>query len=294
MRLRLYLSGLIIILAMSGASFVALAQEAPIVIQRMEIALWPEYDDPRLLVIYRGEFAEQPTSPISFTIPSTAQVNAAAHLSDGRLIADEWTIFPANDVNFVSYKPGSSRFQFEYYDDAISISPRKSFTFRFQSEYDILALDIEIQQPLRASDLTSTLALSLIGRDEQGFRYFRSSVGPVSPGQMIEFTVYYAKEDNRPSRLKGSRTMRLLPWLIAGSSAAVILITGLIILVRWPRRQPLLQPQKPTLKQNRTRRAYSAEKQASSTADRAKFCVQCGRRFRSDERFCPQCGTTRD
>jgi len=289
MRLRLYyILGLIIILV-TGALFGALGG-GPITIKRMEIALWPEYDDPRLLVIYRGEFAEPPTGPISFTIPRTAQVNAAAHISDGRLIADEWMIFPAGELNLVSYTPGSPRFQFEYYDDAISPGPRKSFTFRFQSEYEILALDIEIQQPLRAQDLTSTLALSLIGRDEQGFRYFRSAVGAVLSGQLIEFTVNYTKEDNRPSilKLKGSKLLRLLPWLIAGSLSTLILLAGLIILVRGQRKGPIAEPKGlvSTLRRNRSGQPPSAEG--------AKFCVQCGRRFRPEERFCPQCGTARD
>jgi hypothetical protein len=63
----------LIAIALLVASVLGFAQQPPAVLERLEIALWPEYDDPRLLVIYRGELAQDPTGPLLFPLPRTAR-----------------------------------------------------------------------------------------------------------------------------------------------------------------------------------------------------------------------------
>jgi len=275
-----------ILLLVALGAILTQAQEVSIVIERMQISLWPEYDDPRLLVIYRGELAEAPQGPLVFTIPATAQVHAAAHVGpDGRLLANDWQILPAdNHQQLVIFTPGSRQFQFEYYDDMIGPGPKKSFIFQFQSSrYEIKDLEIEVQQPLRAWDLAATPSLQAQGVDARGFGYFSREVGAVPAGTVIEQRVSYMKTDAEPSvRPASSRGLFTdFPWRIALAVVAFAVGFAGLGWLWWDRRQSVLKP-KPSAQRH------------LSPQPQTRFCAQCGHEFRIEERFCSQCGRPRD
>lgn len=252
------------------AALGSFAQQIPVVIERLEISLWPEYDDPRLLVIYRGELAEDPKSSLVFTIPNTAQVHAVAYMGPaGTLLTAEWQLLPRDNDQLVLFTPKSRRFQLEYYDDVLGTSPERSFVFRFVSDrYEIKDLEIEVQQPLRAQGLQGNPALEPRGTDTRGFSYFGRRVGAVAPGTLVEQRVGYRKTDALPSL----RPQTSLVWIGVGAGLALIALG--VAGVLWFRR----------------RRAISAVNVRQRSA---QFCARCGYRFRADEQFCPQCGQRR-
>lgn len=260
-----------VLIALLLVSTLGVAQQVPVVIERLEISLWPEYDDPRLLVIYRGELAEDPKSPLAFTIPSTAQVHAVAHVGPaGTLLADDWQLLPNDDGQIVLFTPGSRRFQLEYYDDVLGTAPERSFVFRFRSErYEIKNLEIEVQQPLRATGFQASPALEPQGVDTRGFSYFGRRIGAVPPETLIEQRVSYRKTDTLPSLRPATQSP--LVWAALGVGLAVVVL-GVIGLL-WFRR----------------RRAVSEAPQQRP----AQFCVHCRYQFRADEQFCPYCGQRR-
>lgn len=215
------------------------AQEGPIGIERLEISLWPEYDDPRLLVIYRGELAEAPKNPLVFAIPATAQVHAAAYVgADGRLLVAPWQIVAADDRSqLVMFAPGSRRFQFEYYDDVIGPGPKKSFSFQFRSgRYEVKDLEIEVQQPLRAWAFQATPSLQAQGIEARGFGYFSRRVGAVPLGTVVEQRVSYMKADMEPSVKPATRGEFKFPWRIALVIAAFAVGLAGLAWLWWDRR----------------------------------------------------------
>jgi hypothetical protein len=250
------------------AALEGLAQQTSI--ERLTISLWPEYDDPRLLVIYRGELAQDPTGPRLFPLPRTAQVHAVAYVSsDGRLLTADWQLLPSEgSEKMLLFTPRTRLFQLEYYDDVLGTAPERSFVFRFFSDrYDVKDLEIEVQQPLRATGLQGSPALEPWGADARGFSYFGRRVGAVPTGTVIEQRVSYRKTDNEPSlRPTG---IPLMPIALGGAGLVAIVALAVISLV-WLRRRRL----------------------APSNA-LAPFCARCGYRFRADEQFCPQCGQRR-
>lgn len=250
-----------------------LAQQIPVVIERLEISLWPEYDDPRLLVIYRGELAEDPKSPLAFTLPSTAQIHAVAHVGPaGTLLADDWQLLPGDNDQIVLFTPGSRRFQLEYYDDVLGMAPERSFVFRFRSDrYEIKNLEIEVQQPLRATGFQASPALDPQGADTRGFSYFGRRVGAVPPGTLVEQRVSYRKTDTLPSLRPAAQSSLIWGALGVGLAVVALGVVGLL----WFRR----------------RRSVSSETAVQQRP--AQFCARCGYRFRANEQFCPQCGQRR-
>lgn len=242
------------------------SQQNSIVLERLEISLWPEYDDPRLLVIYRGELAEDPQSSLAFTLPKTAQIHAVAHVGPaGTLLADDWQLLPDENDQIVLFTPGSRRFQLEYYDNVLGTAPERSFVFWFRSDrYEIKNLEIEVQQPLRATGFQASPVLDPQGADTRGFSYFGRRAGAVPPGTLIEQRVSYTKTDPLPSLRPAAQISSF--WIAIGTGLALVAF-GVVSFV-WFRR----------------RRWAGAS---------AQFCVRCGYRFRTDEQFCPQCGQRR-
>ncbi len=247
------------------------SQQNLIVLERLEISLWPEYDDPRLLVIYRGELAEDPNSPLVFTIPSTAQIHAVAHVGPaGTLLADDWQLLSDGNDQIVLFTPGSRRFQLEYYDDVLGTAPQRSFVFRFRSErYEIKNLEIEVQQPLRATGFQTSPTLDPQGVDTRGFSYFGRRVGAVPAGTLIEQRVSYRKTDTLPSLRPAAQGSW---WIAIGAGLAVAALGVASFIWFWQRRRG---------------------SRATAQEHLAQFCVRCGYRFRADEQFCPQCGQRR-
>jgi len=255
----------LIAIALLVASVLGFAQQPLAVLERLEISLWPEYDDPRLLVIYRGELAEDLHDPMVFVIPATAQVHVAAYVDpEGDLVTDDWQVLPAGGEQRVIFWPDSRQFQFEYYDDVIGTSPERSFIFRFQSYfYEVKELTIKVQQPLGARGLQGIPELTAVGGDSQGFSYFLRKAGPVPVGTVVEQRISYIRTERAPS-LRASWGLYAV-WLIIGG----ITVGVAIALWWWGRRQ------------------------RSGREPAAQFCTHCRRQFRSDEQFCPQCGRRR-
>jgi hypothetical protein len=93
---RLFLAGLLVASVLGLASLLpAAAQEPDKGIGEATLQLWPEYDDPGLLVIYSGEFTDTLQFPqeVAFPLPEGARgIQATSRESDGRLMTQEWQI----------------------------------------------------------------------------------------------------------------------------------------------------------------------------------------------------------
>ncbi|MFQ6058841.1 MAG: rhodanese-like domain-containing protein [Anaerolineae bacterium] len=268
-------------------------QEEP-VIAHLTVSLWPEYDDPRLLVIYRGQFAAETTFPrrVTFRIPQGAEVNAAAYTTaDGQLMANPWESRQEDGYQLISYSLPVPTFQFEFYDDAIQGQVDKRLSFVFQSLYPIESLEIEVQRPLRASNFQISPPPSEVTSDARGFQYSLYAFQQVAKDQAIELEVTYTKADPNPSvpkvqQLPTAEAQAQVPAQQGGMSPFLIFV-GLAVLAaalglggvalvafrkgRPPRPSPVS--------------AGEGEERAV-----ARFCTQCGARLQKGDRFCRQCG----
>ncbi len=282
---------------------VALAQEAgELTISRLQVSLWPEYDDPRLLVIYRGQFAQAEAFPreISFPIPATAQVNATAYVEEtGELLANPHEVQPQGDVQVVTYPLPRPTFHFEFYDDIIQGDPaNRRFTFTLRLPYRVDGVSVDVQEPLRATGFQVSPGASQVITGSDGFRYFILDLGSLESGQTVQITASYSKPDARPSVMAtpapavpalppasevpagpGTRPLLLLAALGLGG-VGLALIGGAVLMRMQAGRAAPVVPPRPTL----------TAPGAKPPAVTAAFCTQCGRRLAPGARFCPQCG----
>lgn len=306
----------------------AYAQEtAGPVIERLQVDLWPEYDDPRLLVIYKGDLTAPPDQPLRFPIPADADVNAVAYVNEeDRLITMAWDSEAANDRQVITFTLETSTFQLEYYLDAISSGPDKTFTVNIDVDgQSVDVLGIAVQQPVGASNLQGEPALSAPVEGFQGLSYYTRQIEGVDPGQRVQQTVTYTKPDDRlsvnqiqtaPTAMVGTQPATTpsgstFSTNVAGRSvtrfwlplgAAAIIVAGLVLIGMgtWRARQASQLPGKarPSSSRRGPRRTKEETAVASGPVGQvhdepAKFCHQCGAAFEPEDRFCAECGAPR-
>ncbi|HJX13794.1 MAG TPA: zinc ribbon domain-containing protein [Dehalococcoidales bacterium] len=286
----LILVGLVLPLAVPSA---ALAQtgEEPTGFQNVWLKIYPEYDDPRLLVMMQGKI-EGVTAPakVRFLVPAAAEMYSAGSMDAQGVYSGGPPDRKASDIpgwDEISYTVKTDTFRVEYYDPIILGNPEKSISYEFRWLYPISGLDVYFQEPRRAADFT----VSPPGRaiSFEGFNAIHYSYGGLDDEPPLRFDITYTRSDRRPSLeiTDGGGTMSSTAAIVAGV-ILVIVVVGFF----WFRRKPA-----PRARADRRRatRSTAAPRPASRPAPgpgqvKARFCTGCGQPVESNARFCAHCG----
>jgi hypothetical protein len=171
-------------------------------IGRMKIAIWPEYDDPGVLVIYDGRFADSSRFPLktSFFLPKDAVISDACSLSPkGQHFCQLYETVNKGEFNEVTlFLPFPNFYlSFHTYPDG-GKTDNKAIDYRVRTNHTIETLEMDIQQPLRSTMFNISPAsedASVI----KGFNHFEYTYSPVSRGDDKLFKIAYSKKDRLPS-----------------------------------------------------------------------------------------------
>lgn len=319
---RIFLVLGILITGLTITSAVQAQDSANPVIDQLQVDLWPEYDDPRLLVIYKGILPALPEEPLRLPIPAAADVHAVAFLGDeDRLITLDWEATAAGDQQIIAFTPRGTNFQVEYYADVIGGGPDKSFTVTIDvGAQTVNDLAISVQQPAGASNLQGEPALSGPVVGFQGLSFYTRDVGSVEPGQTIQQTVSYTKASDaltvqqidppvseavttQPTaepadsafgtNLSGRSVGQF--WLPVGATVVILAGLALIGVGAWRARQASVEPAQTTRRPRQSQRSRPRRAAASEPAGEgpAQYCHRCGAPFEPDDQFCAECGAPR-
>jgi len=284
------------------AAFAALPArgQEPVTFSSMQIALWPEYDRPSVLVIYRIVLADQVSLPtrLSLRIPASAgEPNAVAEIdvAAGGLVNVAYARQVSGDWATLDFTVRSPEIQVEYYDPALDRQDvSRHFEYLWPGDYTIQALSIEIQQPLGASNLRISPSLGAGTPGQDGLTYYLAEIGSVNAGQAFKISLDYDKVSNDLSVIGPEVSIqpsaqipetvpvewsKYLPWVLVILAAAVLIGGGVWYWVSGR--------QKPALKKARQR----SRKASTGTSEAAIYCHQCGKRAASEDVFCRSCGT---
>jgi hypothetical protein len=309
---------------MSLLTGVTMAQ-SPVPLSSLNIALWPEYDRPDVLVIYQGQVAEGVPLPaqVSFTLPaSVAELNAIAYMDEaqGRLLnLPEHELVEGAGGKVLSLSTPSRQFQFEYYSDEILSrdGDAREISFSFTPTAEIAALSFELQQPTGTDDFSSEPPASDVQDRQDGLTYAFYDLGAASPGVPHSLQASYTRDTdqlsveslvsvNIPTEAEqatvevggGGLQDYLGPILIA---VGVLLLTGSLIYWFWSQRSVVVPEPTPHLSGARTRRPSTKKTPGPTTTtpppakdeELAAYCHRCGTKFRDDALFCHACGSER-
>ncbi len=301
---------------------------AEVKIQELNISAWPEYDDPRVLVLYYGTFPyeqELPTT-VELLVPMGADLGMACSITDKgehRMAVSQKKPYDDNFI-VVSFSVTEPHFHLEYYIDAIKKDgAKKSFSIPFKTLMPIGMLELEVQEPAGAKNFT--FADSSVHTGSDGLRYYTKVVGPFTPQDEVAIEVSYEKESDvlsvatlgqkggggtatpagtaPPEAPAPSSMTNLVIAVIFGFIIAVIVFTVLGGLkprgeYAQARQEASTKPRRAEPNMERARRHPAQTKKRVSISAKAehgqarypKFCSNCGQRLEKGDKFCSQCG----
>lgn len=155
-----------------------------ITLASMQVQLWPEYDQPSMLVITDFKMADGASFPtdLTFHIPLDANLIAVAAYDDaGGLIN---AVFEGPNVDgdyqtFTITMEGSSG-RFEYYQPLTFSGNQRSHIYSWDGAYAVNSFEVRVLEPLDTTALTTVPKLDSISQ-ENGAKYFQGK--PFKLGQ---------------------------------------------------------------------------------------------------------------
>jgi hypothetical protein len=177
----------------------------PVRLSTLEIALWPEFDEPEVLVIFQGRLVDDVPLPaqLTLTMPQEAgEPHAVAAVDEeGNRWTAEYDVQATDDEIEVTYTSLRYRaFQFEYYLDILQMDgERREFTFHYSLDVPVDDLALELQQPLGATNVVLTPSPAEAYAGFAGLTYHRLPFGAVSAGQAVTLQVAYDKTSSHLS-----------------------------------------------------------------------------------------------
>ncbi len=275
----------------------AYAQNEPESYTNVKLWIYPEYDDPRLLVMLEGQIEGiEPPAKVKFLVPSTAEMYSAGSMDaqDNYLGGPpdrKLSSVPGWDE--ISYQAVTDTFRVEYYDPIIFGNPEKSISYMFRTLYPISDMEIIVQEPIGATDFT----VSPEGEefvDAAGFNSYLYRYPNLGPDTIIQFDISYARTVAEPSLSLSGETIPSSPSSVENESSdymliALILAVIIVIIIAvyiWQRRKvPVTRAER----RRATRKSGKPTQQDSTPAP--KFCSQCGNPVDKKDKFCTNCGT---
>jgi hypothetical protein len=261
----------------------------------VSVDIWPEYDQPAVLVVYHVAMAPEVILPATLTlnVPAEAQVSAVKvvdprggllNVPYKRAVDGEWATLTISAV--------SPQVQVEYYTALTKSGTARRIVFKWVSDYSLEKLEVNFLRPLGATDVIISPMPAKIAPGQNGLMNYTDSVAYLAANQPYTVTIDYQRRRDdvsianfsvqavatpgadTPGRVSAGG---ILLWVLAGVGALLI-VAGVVGFTVWQRggRKSDARAQMPS---------HGEESEAG-----AVHCQQCGRRAQSGDVFCRACG----
>ncbi|MDH3944564.1 MAG: zinc ribbon domain-containing protein [Anaerolineae bacterium] len=245
------------------------AAQSDVRIEAIDIGLWPEFDRPEMLVIYRIMLAEDTTLPVqvSFRIPTRA--------GEPHAVADDVTGDKAYSLNVqgewtqVIFTAEGLFLQIEFYDPALdaSSSPRH-YDFEWPGDYAVTSSVINIKLPGDSDNVVISPSFGSGQTGEDGYLYYQAVAGELPAGEPFNISLDYERGG-----------VDFQQWVVWGIGALGVVLIG------WGGYR-FMAASRASSNPSRHRR-----KPAASGTGGARFCHSCGEATKKGDQFCRNCGT---
>ncbi len=183
---------------------------ADLSIGRMRVAIWPEYDDRSVLVIYDGKFETGSRFPVrtSFLIPEGAVINDACSVSfEGQHFCQLYKSTNKGEFDEVRLVLPYPNFYLSFHTLPIDVeTERRAFDYGIKTNHPVSSMEVDVQQPLRTTSFNiSPPSNALSGRKRdglsivKGFNHYAYEFTDISAGDQSIFGIEYVKDDPNPS-----------------------------------------------------------------------------------------------
>ncbi len=273
---------------------VSVRAQAPLHLSSVSVNLWPEYDQPGLLVIYHIELAPDTTLPAVFElrVPAGSQVNAVAVLDSAKgLVNAPYESTPQGDWSALSITTNSLQLQVEYYVTLVKDGSDRRISYQWPGDNRVDTLDVNFLLPPAADLIKIDPAPMTTGPGQGGLtNYLIRTANPPS-GQPFTVTIEYTRQTNElgiaslpvqaistpGAGTPGQPAASLWSWVLGGLGLLLVVggVIGFVGLRRGNRA--------PTGRRER-------KVPPSGEESEPIYCSECGKRARPGDIFCRTCG----
>jgi hypothetical protein len=294
----------------------ALAQaQDDAVLSSLSVSVWPEFDRPEALVIYRGVFSDGVESPVpvEIRIPISAGAPTAVAYVDsgGQRFNQQYTTRVEGDWLVVAFELTAQGFQLEYYDAMeVSAEGQRSYVLDLVADYAIQQLDLDVQVPPAAQGFDLTPPADSVVVEADGLTYHLASAADVAQDEQLGWSLSYQKDNEDLTVSSFSQPTSQSPSVPAAAPSAtsqsgdstiwvfLIAFVGLVAVgaaAFWLGRRtqaPSADSPSVTKKQKRRGSGRGPGLGDGGALNSGLFCHKCGAQLRADSEFCHKCGTT--
>lgn len=266
-----------------------------ITLHSVNVQLWPEYDQPSMLVIVDFKVAPMTSLPVNliFRIPNDANLIAVAvQAEDGNLLNAEFeSPTSTGDLqSFVINVEQNSIYRFEYYQPLEVNGDERNFSFIWDNSYAVTSFSVSVLEPLDVKSISIEPAY-VSKQIVNELNYYEGEVVKLSASEKYTLDLQYTKttdalintpqtvqpaqpvNEDTPGRVSLSNSY---PYII-GFIGIGMIVGGIVYYYRTGRVIP---------KRTRRRRVINEEEDLKT----GTYCSQCGTRAQSGDKFCRTCG----
>ena len=252
----LFIAGFFMLISLypSSPGFAQTSQPEEVKLSSLEVDFWPEYDDPRMLIIYRAEIDPSVNLPADITFRIPAGVGSPHAVATGQTQDSLFNVTFDRQVDgdwaYITFNTAMPIIRIEFYDNALDVSSTsRNFEFNWDGDYPVDQLVLQVQQPCEASNMQTSPALGPGQPGADGLVYYGGTFGPLTRAQKFDLSINYEKSsdclsidtlqigsalpENTPGRVS---LLSVLPWVLG--LFGIILITGGVFWYQLPAPQP--------------------------------------------------------
>ncbi len=269
--------------------------QSPIKLSSLQVQLWPEYDQPSMLVIYDFRLPESIKLPVSVSISFPKEghlVAVASQAADGSLLNTDYigpTAGQQSQTVTIQIQT-STTYHLEYYQPLSRTGRERKFSYVWPGDYAVDDISISIRIPPDTTSIITDPAMKST-KAPDGTDSLIKDFGALQAGQKFPLQLTYVKESEtlsvpgesvQPSKPLGSNTpgrvllSNYLPYIL-GALGIISIGAAAIYFLQPGRRQATAR-----------RRTHG---HAEGKAKGEIYCHQCGARAQPNDRFCRVCGT---
>ncbi len=288
---------LLILIVGAFLSFpISASAQSDVTLSFATVQLWPEYDDPSMLVIVDFQTAANTTLPATLTFRIPAEANLIAVASDtgnGQFLDHPYT-GPNPEGEYQTFSMVVDQnipYRFEYYEPLSYNGDTRIFSYLWDSEYAVDNFQYLFLEPLDVTDLSVDPKYTA-KETFNGLNYYDGPAVKLAAGEQYSLNLSYTKStdtlvsqaqsvqiaepvnEDTPGRVSLANS---LPYIIGGLGI-IMIAGGLMYYFQWGRHSA-------GGGKHRRRSRTNTESDATST-----YCPQCGARAKPSDRFCRTCG----
>ena len=172
-------------------------------LDRVQVDVWPDYDQAAVLVLVTGELPADTALPatVQLEIPAAAgEPNAVARIAaDGSMLNTPSETQSSGDTTLLTVETTELTIRVEYYFPYERNGDAVQFTYRWLGGVTVDELTMLFQEPAQATSIMASSGFQEIGLQDNGRRYRQWMVGAVGKDETRAATFSYTASPFNPS-----------------------------------------------------------------------------------------------